>query len=422
MRRSRRAHLVPLVLSLGLLGSSAPGSPASPEPAEPLVLADALARVVERSPALAAEAWSVRAAEAKGLYAAARKNPEVTLQVEDAVGTGKLEGFSAAQTTLQLGQLLELGGKRAERRSLAQSEENMARVELEAAKIDVLGDATVAFVHVVGDQHRVTLAEKARTFAEDAVAAASRRVSSGAASVVEVERAKVRAARATIVEEHVRHEMLSSRRRLAAMWGSTDPRFTEAKADLFARSSPAPFDELAARIERSPDLRRIAAERTRRAAALDLARAKGVPDVQVFLGARRLEGPGETAFLGGVTVPLPFNRNRGEIGEADALRSQIADRESAMRVELLAALFETYQELMHVITELEALESEVLPGAESVRAAVDEGFKAGRFSQIELVDAQTTLLDVEKERIDAAERYHTYVVRLEQLLGESLFK
>lgn len=391
------------------------------EPAGPLVLADALALVLEQSPQLAMHAWPVRAAEARRVHAGARTNPEISLLLEDAAGTGDFEGVSQAQTTLELGQVIELGGKRRERIALAKGAEDEARGEYEVRRLEVLGDAAIAFVHVVADQHRVALAVKARELAEAGLAAAEKRVQAGAASAVDEQRARVLLARSKIEEEHVEHELLSSRRRLAAMWGATEPRFTEAKADLFARAVPPPFEELAARIERNPELRRLSAERVHRSAALSLARSRAVPDVRAVAGARRLEGPDAVAFLAGVSVPLPvFSRNQGDIAEANARRSQVDDEAAATRVALLTRLFGEYQELVHVTTALDSLEKEVLPQADAMLQAVGDGFRLGRFSQLELVDAQRTLIEVRNEHIDAAEEYHTFVVRIEELLGEPL--
>lgn len=391
------------------------------EPAGAIALADALALVSARSPRLAAEAWPIRAAEARRRNAGVLSNPEITVTVEDALGSGDFSGLDQSQTTLELGQVVELGGKRRARRDAAEGDKDVATRELETLRVEVLAEATIAFIHVVADQHRVALSKQARELAEAAVEAAQRRVRSGATSPVEEQRARILVARARIVEEHAHHELLAARRRLAATWGSADPKFTEAVADLFARPPLPSYEEIAARIERSPELRRLAGERVRRTAALDLARARAVPDVRAFAGVRRLEAAEETAFLGGLSLPLPvFDRNQAEIGERRALRSQVDDEVAARKVELLTTLFAGYQELMHVGTALDTLEREVLPQAQGMLATVDEGFRLGRFTQLELVDAQRTLSDVRNEHIDATEEYHVFIARLEALLGEPL--
>ena len=49
-----------------------------------------------------------------------------------------------------------------------------------------------------------------------------------------------------------------------------------------------------------------------------------------------------------------------------------------------------------------------------------EGMDRARFSQLELLDAQRTLLELRRERVVAAASYHRWVVEIEKLLGEPL--
>jgi len=391
------------------------------EPVGPLALEQVLAVVLLGSPELAAFEWDVRAAEARRLYAGQWVNPDVSLDVQDALGTRDFKGLSQAQTTLQLGQVIELGGKRQARHAVAEGAERDALREYDLWRIAVLSEAATRFIHLVGDQARLALGQKARELAQDALAEAQRRVSAGAASSVEERRARVFLARIKIAEQRAERELLSSRRNLAAMWGSTRARFSEAQADLFVRAPVPTLEGLTSRIEKNPELRRLAAEQALRDANVTLAESRGVPDVRLSAGARRLEGPAAVAFLAGVSMPLPlFERNQGEIGASRALRAKLDDERKAARVTLLATLFTQHQDLVRVVEEIEALEGEVLTQAEAMMKATEEGFRLGRFSQLELIDAQRTLVEVRKEHIDAAEKYHSHVVRLEKLIGGPL--
>jgi outer membrane protein, heavy metal efflux system len=405
-----------------LLVVAAPPERVVAEPKGVLTLRDVVTAVLGSSPELAAHALEIQAAEAQSRHAGQWHNPDVTIEIEDAAGSDAYRGIDQAQTTLQLGQLIELGGKASARRSAAESIEQRVRRDFEVRRATVLTEATGRFVHVVGDQHRLELAREARKLAEAALAVAQRRVNSGAASNVEERRARILLARARIEEEHAEHELAASRRRLAASWGSTAPTFSEARADLFARTQLPVFDELAARIDANPELASLVSERAVRDAQVAVAESRAAPDLRVFAGARRLEGPDAITFLAGASLPIPlFNRNQGAVGDAEARRAQLDHDEQRARVAALTALFGNYQELAHVVTELDTIERDVLPQAEAMLRTLDEGFKLGRFSQLELFDAQRTLLEVREERIDAAEEYHGYIARLERLLGGPLF-
>lgn len=386
-----------------------------------LTLSEALALAASKNPELQAYSWEVRAADGQRAYASLPPNPELSIELEDFLGTGVLAGFRGAQTTLHVSQALELGAKRRARTAVAQGNLGVVESEYAVRRLTVLSETSIRFVHVVADQHRLTVARQARALAEAGLAAARHRVVSGGASSVEEKRAGILLARAKIEEEHAEHELLASRRRLAAQWGETEPTFEQASAELFERRQLPTYEALAARIESNPELVKLVKIQAARDTELSLAESQALPDLRASVGARRLEGPDAFGVVLGISTPLPlFQRNQGAILAADARRMQVqADRE-ASRVRILASLYGQYQELVHAATELTAIERDVLPNAESLLELLNAGFAVGRFSQLEVLDAQRTLIDVRREHIMAAEELYTFAVRVEALLGASL--
>jgi len=83
--------------------------------AEPITLAGALARALERSPELRPYDRGRRALEAERLQAGLLPNPSIGLELENFAGSGAVSGTRALETTLVLSQLVELGGKRSRR-------------------------------------------------------------------------------------------------------------------------------------------------------------------------------------------------------------------------------------------------------------------------------------------------------------------
>ena len=73
-----------------------------------------------------------------------------------------------------------------------------------------------------------------------------------------------------------------------------------------------------------------------------------------------------------------------------------------------------------VETFVTALDRDMLPDAEAALQLARDGFERARFSQLELLDAQRTLLELRRERIAAAVTYHQFVIEIEKLLGEPL--
>lgn len=420
-----RWSLVRLALAGGIVWAASVSGAAEQEtnalPPGVLTLRAAAALALERNPSLIAHGFDLKAAEARKVQAGLRANPELSVTVEDVLGSGEFRGARSAQTTLHLNQLIELGGKREARIGVADALRERKRSEAELARVEVLAAVAERFVHVVGDQHELALARETTKLAEEALALARRRVEAAAASPIEEKRARILLAKARIAEEHAEHELLVARVQLAALWGATNATFKETRADLFARSAVPRFEELAASINQSPELARWASEKTIRAAEVKLADARRRPDLTAGAGVRNFNGPDDVGLVFQFSLPLPFNdRQQGARAEARAL----ADKAEVERVEtelrLRTTLFGVAQELIHADTELAALEREMIPDAESALQLAREGFERARFSQLELLDAQRTLLDLRLQRIRAAVAYHQFVIELEKLLGEPL--
>jgi cobalt-zinc-cadmium efflux system outer membrane protein len=400
-----------------------PSEPAAPmrEPTGVLTLREALALALTENPELAPFAWQARANEARVLQAGLRLNPELGLQVEDVLGTGDFSGGREAQTTLQLSQVIELGGKRAARAEVASQARGITRSEYELKRVEVLGDVTQRFIQVVANQHALDLALTNRQLAEDALRTVQERVTAGKGSALEERKAQVALARGEVLVEGARHELNAARKKLAASWRSTRPVFEKAEADLFARKPVPSFEEFAGRISKSPEIARWVSEKKLREAEIKLADARRVPNVTVGGGIRRLEGPSEQAFVLGFSMPLQFfDRNQGGAAEARALLGRTEAEQKAAEVRLGVVLLGLYEEMVHDVHVMEGLQKEILPKAEDALAISREGFAQGRFSYLEVLDAQRTIFDVKQEYIQTATSYHQFLVEMERLIGQPI--
>lgn len=391
------------------------------EPTGTLTLRDALALTLTENPELAPFAWQARANEARILQAGLRLNPELGLQVEDVFGTGDFSGGQEAQITLQLSQVIELGGKRAARTELASQARGVTRSEYELKRVEVLGDVAQRFIQVVANQHALDLALTNRQLAVDALRTVQERVTAGKGSALEERKSQVALARGELLVEGARHELNAARKKLAASWRSTQPVFERAEADLFARKPVPPFEEFARRISKSPEIARWISEKKLREAEIKLADARRVPNPTVGGGIRHLQGFGDQALVFGFSMPLQlFDRNQGGVAEARALLARTEAEQKAAEVRLGTVLLGLYEEMVHDAHIMEAVQREILPNAEDALAISRDGFAQGRFSYLEVLDVQRTIFDVKQEYIRAATAYHQFLVELERLIGQPI--
>jgi cobalt-zinc-cadmium efflux system outer membrane protein len=394
---------------------------APPEPTGVLRLGDALAAALLRNPELAADAYEVRAREAALAQAGARPNPTASLEVEDFAGSGDFRGFDRAQTTLSLGQLIELGGKRSARIDLASADRDLASWDYEVRRIDVLVRTAAAFVDVLAAQERHRLADEALELAHSMQRAASLRLRAGVASPAEEIRAGVEVDVAGVEREHAEHGLETARLVLAATWAGEEPRFERVEGDLERLPAVPSADDLAQRLAASPSVARWRTELARRDALRARATSERVPDVTLRAGPRWLSGPDDAAVVVGVSIPLPlWNRNRGAIAEAEHRGAKLAAEASADRIRAATDLATARVGLKASSEEAELLRARVLPGTERAVDTLRRGYEGGRFAQIEVLDAERARLAAREQYLRALVEAHHSAQQIERLTGVPL--
>ena len=396
-------------------------SVAAPAAAQTLTLASAIEQTLARNPELRVYSPRLAASRAREELATLRAPLEFQAEVQDAFGTGRASGFDIAETTFALSQVIELGNKRDLRTAAAAASTALTAADRAAAELDVLAEVARRFIHVAADQEHLALTMRANALAEDNVTAAAARVSAARAPDVELRRARITRARVGVEQEHAEHELLTSRRKLAAMWGDNDAQFDRVGADLYALPPSEGYEELVVRLATNPDFERFASEERLRDAELRVAEAHARTDLTWRAGVRLLSETNDEALLFGVTMPLRAARRAGgEIAAARAQREQTAAERDAHRVRAEAQLFELFQELRHAVTEAEVLRTSVLPEMEAALEATRYAYERGRYSYLEWVDAQRELVEVQRALIDASANAHLYRTEIERLTGEPL--
>lgn len=408
----------------GPAAAQAPALPAGTNPTGAISLRDAVSLALAQSPDLLGFDAGRRAAESRVLQAGRLPNPLLHTTIED-VGASRrssdLAGAVLPQTTVQLSQLVELGGKRAARQRLAGLDRDLAAWDYEAARLDVLTRVSAAFLDVLAAQQSVTHASQTLEVAQQVRQAVVARVAAGVVSPIEETRADVLVATTQIDVDRARRMLEAQRRRLATHWGSATADFASAVGDLEVLPAIPSIELLEAALTRSPDVARWIDEVERRRAAMTLARSASVPDVTVSAGYRRFTSIESQAFVVGASIPLPwFDRNRDGIRAAEAAIDQASHAARAAQLHLVAQLAGAFRVLVSAGDDVTTLRTRVIPGARSVLDAVQEGYQLGRFGLVDVLDAQRTLVDANGRYLAALTTYHQAVMTVERIVGQPL--
>jgi cobalt-zinc-cadmium efflux system outer membrane protein len=405
------------IVAAGACASSLQAQTRPPVLAEPvLTLADALGRAGAISPCQDAASAGVRAAEAQRRVAALRPNPSIVAETENVAGSGIYRGLRSSETTLGLALPLERGGKRQARMALADAQIGRAGIAAEIARADLRLRVTQAYVVGVAAQRRVAVARDQVGIAAEVLRAAKVRVQAGRASPLEEQRADVARLAAEGALERADRSAAVAGTNLARLIGMPvgaldDSWFQQVDAlgPLQPSGSTGTLIAAAAR-----------ADLDTATAQVRLARSQRVPDLTLSASARRLEQTNDTAAVFGVSIPLTvFNGGRSAVAVADAQRDQ---SDALRRVAVLDAeqdIATTQAEAANAATTARNATGPALSAAVEAARIARIGYREGKFGQLDLLDAERTLLDTRTAAIDALAAYHDANARLERLTAEA---
>lgn len=382
------------------------------EPAGPLSLASAIDLALSANPTLAAAARELQAMEGTVIQAGVRPNPELAAQVEDT------QKSATRTTTLQINQTIELGGKRAARIESAERGRDVAAADLDAQRLEIRSATVAAFFDVLVAQERIGLAEALLDLAQRATQAASRRVIAGKVSPIEETKARVAEASVRVELNQVQGELAVARRRLAATWGNPSPRFERADGRTEILPVVPTSEDIRRRLATAPVLTRARLEVDRRSALAELERTRRISNVTVSIGAQRVEELGRNQAIVGLSVPLPlFDRNQGNLLEALRRTDKARDELAATEIRLSTELAQAHERLKALSLEVSSLQTEILPGAQSAYEAASKGYELGKFSFLEVLDAQRTFFQARSQYLRALADAHRAAAEIDRVLG-----
>lgn len=378
-------------------------------------LDDAIAKALAQSPRLKAFNSGVAAAKGELRQSNAWVNPEVAVEAENVAGQGAYKGFDAAEVTYGVTQEITIGGKISARENIAGKGLEIASLDEQAATLDVIRDVTTAYAEAVAAEENVRLATEQKELAEDVLKSVSIRVGAAAAPLIQKSRAEVERSTATIALDTAMREREIARKNLATLLGEEKVMFTLDSSAFYAVTKPD-IAGIEDKLQANPDLVKLNSSLEQSKARLDLEKANAIPDPRLNVGVRDFRDNGDQAFVVGVSLPIPvFNANRGNIEKArnEMSRAEFENRNAALTIN--ADLTRAEQQMENAYLRAETLKHEVLPSADKAFRLSREGYGAGRFPYLEVLDAQRSLFGVKQQHIAALKEYHAARATLERL-------
>jgi cobalt-zinc-cadmium efflux system outer membrane protein len=383
------------------------------EPTGTVTLTDALNHALSANPELAVALREREAIEGIRVQAATRLNPSISTSVQDTRRENR-------QIYLQLNQEIELGNKREARMDAADAIYKKSNAELDSKKAEIHANVVSAFYELLAAQERLKLSQSSLEVANQALDAAAKRVKAGKSSPVEETKSKIAQSSAKIELGQATSQLNSARKRLSALWGSSNPVYAHAKGNVENIPAIASLNDLSSALENAPAITIAKLEINARDGITKVERSKATPNITLSAGVvNNQELGGDNQALLGLSVPIPvFDRNQGNLQEAVSRQYKAQDQLVALKAQLEANLAFQYERLNAARQTSESIRSEILPGSQSAFDAATKGFQAGKFDFLDVLDAQRTLFQAKSQYIQSLIDAHQAIAEIERILGD----
>jgi outer membrane protein, heavy metal efflux system len=411
-----RWTLVGMSFLLGIVGSAAPV--VGQQSLNRVSVDDALRIALQQNPTVRAQQAALTSTKAGEVTAALRPNPSMNFLAEQLKPGGSQQD---AQYTVNVGQPIELGGKRGRRIDSAKAATQVAGYQLEDIRRQVTLQVKSAFAGALIAREQLALAQENIKTLDDTERIQRLRAEKG--DISELELLRIQVQRFTFERDaaDARQALVAAKIALRTAAGA------QAIAEDFEVVGELGFKEVSLdksalmrrAMDNRPDLRAAEADRERARAEHRLARANAWWDITPQIEYQRI-GPDNTIGFG-FSLPIRiFDRNQGEIARTQAEIDRVDAVREATALQLLGALDTDRQTALTQRERVVSLRDVYLPKATRARDTVEFAYRRGGQSLLDFLDAQRSYRETALAHLQAVGAYLSALYQLEADIGGPL--
>ena len=390
-----------------------------------LTLEQAERIALSQNPDIALAARKVAAAEAHVPLAGALDDPQAMYRGWQVPLTRPYD-YNSAQNMFMLGQSFPGRGKRTLRAAVAQSDVDVAKDELEQARLRVRVNVRKAFFEMLHAQDETRIHDEHVGIAQQAIAAARIKYSVGKIPQVEILKAQLALTR--LAEHMIRFDRDAevARARLNTLMGRQPEMPVEVRGD-YAVDTPLPALEalVSSAIDARPDIAEAVAGETKSRKEQDLIRKNMAPDFSVSAGYMLMPAnmsPRNNYMVeGSMTLPW-LNRAKHDAEAREAATSVSVNRAevAAIKAGVLGQIKESLAEARAAQRLAGVYQDTLKPQADQTLHAAVVAYENDQTSFLDLLDSQMAVVDIYLASIDALADFNMKMADLEMAVGAPL--
>ena len=417
-------RLVLLCTACSLVSGAAAAAPpgtTAPGGITVLTLTDAVKLALAHNPDSLSTDEDVRAASGALVQAHALPNPSAFLYV---LGNRISPFDSPVPNQYGLTWTIPIGGKRAAGISAARAALDAATATRAGSRHQLAFDVESAYVAVLLDQSQLDFAHQDQAAIHQALDVNEIRAKDGKIAFNDVLKLRIQARGTDDTVRQDELQLASDRADLARLVGADQlaPGFQLAGSLAPPAAPPqlTPDALLAQALANRGDYRALEASERSAAAAVSQARRQPIPDLGVLADYDRVPGSAGAYDLEvSATIPL-FDRNAGNVTQAEAARRKAHLATESLRNQLRADAEKAVRTLQTSQARLAVYDKELLSEAQESLDISRHAYEAGHGTLLDYLDAESSYRDVESSYRSAVADAMLAVARVRFVAGEEL--
>ncbi len=370
---------------------------AKPEPR--LSLEQALQRTYRDNPRL----WQWRQEQtlwnSRELQAGLGLNPELSLVAEDLLGSAAFTSDLFTQFTLSLAQTLILGDKQNARVRLIQLQKQLAYWDYKLQLQNLGLEVHQTYIRLLALQAEQQVVSEMQANAQEVQRLLARAVAVGKLAPAVLIQSELALKKLDSEALRLQIQSQSERHSLAALWGATEPDFSQLNQSLNL-SGGRSLSDLEQAVLKHPRLARWELDSEYRQSLLKEAESQAIPDLNLSAGFR-YHPPLSWGAVFSIGLPIPaFNSNQGKIQEA-RLRQQMWLKERQLEENRVQGLFKQAYTQAQGLSQWTVLVKQQQDLAQNQYQLALKAFQAGKIGSLELLYSAQNLYLLSQQLAEA---------------------
>ncbi|MFH0802439.1 MAG: TolC family protein [bacterium] len=390
------------------------------ESAPALTLREIILQAVENNPTLKTLEHQYRASLEQYRGSGLLPNPELILSG----GTGDI-----LEDANSISQRFPIFGKTAAKKHVAREEMNLAKLAWEAGRQELIASVSAACFELEKFNKFSSVAGDSLKNAQEVLRVARKRCEVGDIPAVELRKAEIDEARARQDLKKSESDLFTARARLNLLLSRTPD------SPLVLQDQPGPPDEFSlpdldslkrmARDNR-PELKAAGVAISRDESRVSLLKSESSPEMMLsaYLSKFEPNSPdakkGALLSIGFPLLDLGTQRSAVRSGRESVLAAKRSYE--ATRQQVLFEVETLYREVLKDYDRLKIFGAEILLSAEKTIRTSQRAYAAGMSTYLDVLEAQRTFRDVQKEYFEVLAEFRAAEAYLERAVGVSLFQ